>query len=284
MNLSPTRQAPAFLSRSDELETDYAVYVRAPGVSAEPGPWPALIFLDGDYSFDVAVKVYRTLRESGAIPPAVVVAVGYGQAFNHPGNRRGRDYTPTAAPEEPTSGGADRFLAHLTGPLWMELGRRYMLHQESSVLAGHSLSSLLALHALFQPRPFFRRVLAGAPAIWWDNRSLLALIKRFRDRQATLPAQLFIGVGTEETASMIGDLALMEKQLAERPFAGLQVTSVKFPGRDHYNIMPDLFSAGLRTFFASANTGAHPHHKGTLLRSKAKTYEGQAKGAKIDPK
>jgi hypothetical protein len=265
MSLSITRQIPAFISRSDELDTDYAVYVRAPEASAGPGPWPALIFLDGDYSFDIAADVYRTLRKSGDIPPAVVVAVGYAKPFNDPGNRRGRDYTPTAAPEEPTSGGADRFLAHLIGPLWTELARRYPLHQESSVLAGHSLSSLLALHALFQPRPFFRRVLAGAPSIWWDNRSFLGIMKRFRDQQATLPAHLFLGVGTDETVSMLGDLLLMEKQLAERPFAGLQITSVKFPGRDHYNVMPDLFSAGLRTFFTSTSPDADFNHKGTLL-------------------
>jgi predicted alpha/beta superfamily hydrolase len=251
---SPTRQTPAFFSHSDKLDTDYAVYVHAPEASA--GPCPALIFLDGDHAFDVAVKAYRGLRESGAIPPAVVVGVGYGHPFNHPGNRRGRDYTPTAAPEEPTSGGADHFLAHLTGLIWPELARRYPLDQASSVLAGHSLSSLLVLYALFQPRTFFRRMLAGAPSIWWDNRSLLTLMTRFRDQQASLPAHLFLGVGTEETASMIGDLLLMENQLAERPFEGLQITSVKFPGRDHYNVTPDLFSAGLRTFFAPAKPEA----------------------------
>jgi hypothetical protein len=31
---------------------------------------------------------------------------------------------------------------------------------------------------------------------------------------------------------------------------------VKFPGRDHYNVTPDLFSAGLRTFFAPAKPEA----------------------------
>jgi uncharacterized protein len=253
MSPSPTRQTPAFISRSDKLDTDYAVYVRAPDPSIEPGPWPALIFLDGDYTFDVAVNAYRALRESDAIPPAVVIAVGYGKPFNHPGNRRGRDYTPTAAPEEPASGGADQFLAHLTGLLWPELSRRYPLHQESTVLAGHSLSSLLVLHALFQPQPFFRRVLAGAPSIWWDDRSFLALMTRFRDHQASLPAELFLGIGTEDTASMIDDLTRLEKQLARRPFAGLQLTSVKFPGRDHYNVVPELFTTGLRTLFAPAN-------------------------------
>jgi predicted alpha/beta superfamily hydrolase len=241
-----TRAEAAFVSRSAALDTDYRVYTHAPDPRRDPGPWPVVLFLDGDYAFDPAVAAYEKVRAENDVPAALIVAVGYGLPFGSPGNHRGRDYTPTASAEEPGSGGADAFLAHLTGKLWPELSRRYSIRKDRSVLAGYSLGALLVLHALFRPRPFFSRFLAGAPSIWWDDRSLLRLAAALRKRQAKLPARLFLGVGAEDTASMLADLALFERQLAERPFAGLEITSVTFPGYDHFNLAPELFPAGLR--------------------------------------
>ena len=48
---------------------------------------------------------------------------------------------------------------------------------------------------------------------------------------------------------MTGDLALLEQQLAAQPFTGLEVISRRFPGKDHYNVVPDAFAAGLRELF-----------------------------------
>ena len=48
---------------------------------------------------------------------------------------------------------------------------------------------------------------------------------------------------------MTGDLALLEAQLAAKPFKGLRRTSARFPGRDHYNALPDTFRAGLVALF-----------------------------------
>lgn len=246
-----TREEPTFTSRSDELGTNYAVYVHSPAPGSGPGPWPAAILLDGDYSFDPAVAAYRALREAGAIGEILIAAVGYRRPFGDPGNRRGRDYTPTSASDEPGSGGADGFLAHLTGPLWRELSGRYPVERATTMLSGHSLSALLVLHAVFQEKPFFTRALAGAPSLWWDSHSFFGRLRRFRDRQSALPARLLLGIGAEDTPSMLEDLTRLEAQLAERPFTGLALESVKIAGRNHYNVLPDLFSAGLRTLFAS---------------------------------
>jgi predicted alpha/beta superfamily hydrolase len=201
--------------------------------------------MDGDYLFDAASLASRTLCGAGRIPPAFVIGVGYGAGFGKPGNFRGRDYTPTASPEEPSSGGAGRFLAYLEGTLWPELSRRYPLRQEGRAIAGHSLGSLLVLYALFQPKPFFDLALASAPSIWWDNRSILGLISRLRGRRASLEASLYLGVGEGDSPSMSGDLGLLELQLKERPFKGLRVVSEVFPGRDHYDVAPHTMAAGL---------------------------------------
>ena len=245
MQPKTTRSKPAFLSTSRETGTDYVIYVDQPPAPGDGPPMPAVLVMDGDYFFDAVVAASRTLAEAGRIPACVVIGVGYGAGFGSPGNFRGRDYTPTAAPEEPSSGGADRFLAYLSGSLWPELSRLYRLSEDRRVIAGHSLGSLLALHALFQPKPFFNRVLASAPSIWWDNRSLLGIASRLRDRQSRLDARLYLAAGDEDSPSMTEDLALLENQLKARPFAGLQVLSERFPGRDHYNAVPFTVPAGL---------------------------------------
>ena len=201
--------------------------------------------MDGDYFFDAAVEAAHSLRKEGRIPHTAIIGVGYGVGFGKPGNFRGRDYTPTKGTEEPTSGGAARFLSYLSDTLWPELARRHPLRESGRVIAGHSLGSLLALCALFQPKPFFTRALVSAPSIWWDNRSLLGLLCALRDRQAELVGRLYLGVGAEDSPSMLGDLGLLEKQLRERPFEGLRVTSERFAGRDHYDVVTLSVRAGL---------------------------------------
>lgn len=237
-----TRAKPAFVSHSKETGTDYRIYVDTPPA---PGPWVGVLVMDGDFMFDAAAREARKLLAAGRIPPASVVGVGYGAGFGAPGNFRGRDYTPTTAAEEPSSGGAHRFLKYLEGTLWSELSARFPLREGRRALAGHSLGSLLVLYALFQPKPFFDLALASAPSIWWDSRSILSRVSRLRDRQKGLPGRLFLGAGTDESPSMSGDLALLEKLLADRPFDGLQVQSTRFPGRDHYNSLSDGMRAGL---------------------------------------
>jgi ferri-bacillibactin esterase len=240
-----TRAKPAFVSHSRETGGDYTIYVDGPGPSAAGGPSPAVLVMDGDYLFDAAAKAGRTLGKAGLIPPAFVIGVGYGAGFGKPGNFRGRDYTPTASPEEPSSGGADRFLDYLEGTLWPELSRRYPLRQAGRVIAGHSLGSLLVLRALFRATPFFDLALASAPSIWWDNRSILGLIKGLRRRRASLDASLYLGVGEDDSPSMSGDLRLLENQLKAKPFNGLRIISEVWPGRDHYDVVPFTMTAGL---------------------------------------
>jgi predicted alpha/beta superfamily hydrolase len=240
-----TSARPAFVSRSAETGTDYRIYVDAPDPGRAPGPWPCVLLMDGDFLFDFAVEACRSLAAEGRIPPTAVVGVGYGVNLGDPGNFRGRDYTPTASADEPSSGGAARFHDYLAASLWPELLRRYPLRQTGRVIAGHSVGSLFALYALLVERPFFDLALASAPSIWWDDRSLLRLAEERRARSSALVGHLYLGVGADDTPSMTGDLGLLEKQLRNRPFSGLRVDSEVFPGRDHYDVVPHSIRGGL---------------------------------------
>jgi uncharacterized protein len=240
-----TAAKPAFVSRSVRTGTDYRIYVDAPDPARVPGPWPAVLLMDGDFLFDFAIGACRSLVSAGRIPPTAVIGVGYGAGFGEPGNFRGRDYTPTASPEEPLSGGADRFHDYLRGSLWPELARRYPLRETGRAIAGHSVGSLFVLYALLQQGPFFGLALASAPSLWWDNRSLLRLAAERRARSATLDGHVFLCVGADDTPSMTGDLELLNGQLAERPFTGLRVERAVFRGHDHFDVLPTSLREGL---------------------------------------
>jgi len=245
---------PAFHLRSPENGTDYVIYVHSPLSPTLNSPVPAVLFMDGDDQFRFAITAYDQLRRASLCPPLLLVGIGYGASYAKPANKRGRDYTPTPHSDEPTSGGADVFLAFLTQTLWPELARRFPVREDMRGIAGHSLGSLLALHALFREPLFFTHYLASAPSIWWDDRSILRLAAARRQRNGQLPAHLFLSVGESDTSSMIGDLALLEQHLAAQPFRDLRITAQRFPGRDHYNVIDAAFRAGLRALFGEAPT------------------------------
>lgn len=244
---------PTFTLHSAETGTSYFIYVEPAGADGREqdngNALPAVLFMDGDDQFAPALAAYRSLRAAGEVSPVRLVGVGYGASYTRPANRRGRDYTPVAHTDEPTSGGAAAFLGFLTHTLWPELERRYAIDASRRGIAGHSLGALLVLHTLFQPRPFFTHHLASAPSIWWADRALLQQVETLRAQQATLAARLFLAVGEEDSASMTGDFSLLERQLAARPFEQLALISRRLPDRDHYTALPVAFRAGLAALF-----------------------------------
>lgn len=240
---------PGFTLASPETGTTYQIVVEAPSDRREPGPWPAVVFMDGDDQFAPALAAYRAARAAGRVRPLLLVGVGYGASYRQPANRRGRDYTPTAHPDEPASGGGGAFLRFLSATLWPRLVALHPVDRGARGIAGHSLGSLLVLQALFQAEPFFTHHLASAPSIWWDDRSILRLARDRRAADPRLPARLYLSVGADDSESMTGDLARLEVQLSAQPFSGLATTVRRFPGRDHFNVLPDAFSSGLQDLF-----------------------------------
>jgi predicted alpha/beta superfamily hydrolase len=234
---------PSFTLTSPENGTEYWLQVRKPNA---PGPWTAVLVLDGDDMFTTAVKAHRAQAHP---PPLLMVGVGYGDGFTSPVNRRARDYTPQRAHQEPASGGADKFLAFLADTLWPELARRYPVQKGERGLIGYSLGALLALYALFQPKPFFTHYLAGSPSIWWADGAILAQVNELHAAHRELRGRLFLSVGEKDSHSMTADVARLETQLAELGYPNLDATVRRFPGKTHKNALPVTFATGLAELF-----------------------------------
>lgn len=240
-----TQATPDFVARRSDTGNHYPVYVEAPAGACATGPLPSIVLMDGDFVFDMARQVARDLIASGRVPPFVLAAVGYGAGFGQPGNHRVRDYTPTPFIGEPESGGAEAFVQFLCRELWPTLAGRHNLDPQARGIGGHSLGSLLALHAVFRKDPFFRTGWISSPSVWWDDRSILGSVSRLRQRHDRLDARLYLSVGESDTPSMTGDLALLRTLLEESPFDGLSLVWETFAGRDHYNVVEDALGKGL---------------------------------------
>jgi predicted alpha/beta superfamily hydrolase len=233
------------------LDTRYAIYIDTPGPIglAAAESWIPFLCLDADDWFEDVREARRAVAKNHAMPPLLLVGIGYGASHGKPGNRRLRDYTPVPSSDSGDSGGAGDFLGFITETLWPEIERRYPLRPTIRGIAGHSLGGLCALHALFRPDGFFNRVLASAPSIWWGHRVILDAVAEVQANAIEVPARLFVGIGTKDGKSMIADVDLLESRLLARPVRGLEVRSARFSGYTHFSAIPVSFRTGLRELF-----------------------------------
>lgn len=251
--MAKVRKAPAFWLEGGS--TKYAIYIDRPKVSDADNrssqPWIVMVCMDGDDQFTELCKARTALAKARPLPPLLLVGVGYGASYANPKNKRVRDYTAGPDPEVDGKemGGAAGFLEFLKEVLWPELTRRYPVDTRVRGISGHSLGGLLALHALFCRRPFFNRALVLAPSIWWGGRAVLGTVAERQERRGRLPAWLFVGIGLKDGRSMIGDVGLLEMQLAARPVRGLETSFARLPGFTHHSVTPAGFRTGLAALF-----------------------------------
>ncbi|WP_395646342.1 alpha/beta hydrolase [Terricaulis sp.] len=181
---SEAEAPPPRLRQRDYSETaitsraglEYRILVSVPRGPAPDGGFPVFYILDGDAFFNTAVEIAR-MREWGRLPPSIIVGVGYPSRGFYDGPRRNMDFTPPAF-SDPTFdpaevGGAERFLAFLTGELKPWVASRYAVDPHHQILFGHSLGGLFTLHALYTAPQSFNVYIAASPSIRLSDRLIV---------------------------------------------------------------------------------------------------------------
>jgi hypothetical protein len=79
-----------------------------------------------------------------------------------------------------------------------------------------------------------------------DDRVLLCQAGRLPQAEVSSLTRLFLGRGENGTPSMIAKLELLEARFAAQPLTQRKVINRRFPKRDHYNVLPDAFVAGVQ--------------------------------------
>lgn len=221
-----------------------------PGYDAGTDRYPVLYLLDGEAHFAHTSAAVDFLAVQGRIPPLIVVAVT--------NTDRTRDFTPKGALKTergepmplPTAGGADNFLAFLSGELvpWVDANFRTAPYR---VFAGHSFGGLLALHTLFTKPDAFNAVLAVAPTFNWDEDYLVRAAKPFFAAGKEARRAVFVAIGDEpQLAPGFAALATLMKASKAEGFEG---TAREYQADDHGSLVLLAHHDGLRALFAGWN-------------------------------
>ena len=207
----------------------YRIFISRPPGDAPPKGYPLFMATDGNMVFPIAAAVNATFAMAGKA--AVVVGVGYpSDVAMELMSLRTRDLTPPTPlerlPERPhlpppkleDYGGDEEFFRFLTEELLPLLARAYPIDDAERTLYGHSWGALFTVGVLLKHPEAFKHFVASSPSIWWNRRSVLDHLARFRAKveggNASPRVLLTVGGAEESVPKPIPKMIL--DQVAER--------------------------------------------------------------------
>ena len=212
--------------------------------------YPVLYVLDGEAQTGMVAGQVQYLTESYKIIPSLII-VGIDNTD------RTRDLTPTHSiigqdgkPDTSanafgrTSGGGEKFLQFIQDELKPYIERNY--HPAPySILTGHSLGALLAVHCLIHHPAYYNAYIAISPSLQWDDKALLKqAIKKISDNSQQ-HRMLFFTDANEDSAFHQNQLEL-KALLDQKKSNGLVYSYAFYPGETHTSEPVKAFYDGIR--------------------------------------
>ncbi|MDQ8202930.1 alpha/beta hydrolase-fold protein [Pelagicoccus sp. SDUM812003] len=236
---------------SESVGDDFTLYVRVPPeAAANPdATYPVIYALDGDHTFPMMCSIVTELGWSGAVPPSIVVGIGYGTLDLENGNHRSRDLSPQPYGNEPQSGGGPKFHQFLLTEAIPFIEERYPADPEKRYLFGHSLGGLFALYTYSKSGDDFQGIVAGSPFL----AGQLDLLSDTASGADARVCRLFIVTGDEEDAVyFLNDLKPLEAKLSGGWAKPGSFEIKVLPGFDHFTMVAPSISMGLKSVFAQS--------------------------------
>ncbi|UXN03971.1 alpha/beta hydrolase [Bartonella sp. HY406] len=178
IKITPTNNASRSIDTEKADLESYRIFVATPKQSAPQDGWPVVWLLDGNMTFDYAVKNK---------PEAIIVAIGYPlDNRDEIVTRRYYGLTEKAGPENfphregktpPNTGGRAAFSRFIMDDLRPLIKKQYNINDNQQILYGHSLGGLFVLHEMLDGRQRYNIYCAADPSIWWSKHGILERFK-----------------------------------------------------------------------------------------------------------
>ncbi|MES2826783.1 MAG: SMP-30/gluconolactonase/LRE family protein [Bacteroidota bacterium] len=212
--------------------------------------YPIIYLLDGsaneDFIHIVGLVQFLTMIE--AMPKSIVVGIA--------NIDRRRDFTyPTTVEKDkkdyPTTGSSAKFISFIEAELQPFVEKIYRASTQKTII-GQSLGGLLATEILLKKSNLFTNYIIVSPSLWWDNESLLTLLKDNKNLQAMKDKQVYISVGTEGKI-MEADATALHEGLKSAIGTANKLIFNPLPKESHLTILHQTVYQALLALYAKGN-------------------------------
>lgn len=220
-----------------------------------------LFVLDGLDGFPTAISCLGILHgecDKGYSEP-LLIGISDGTMIGKPGNKRDRDFTPTAFKTHWGSsggGGGPTFLQFIEQEVIPFVEKTYRVTGNRAIY-GYSYGGLFTAYVLMTKPELFKTVMIGSPSLFADDAVVL---RRFEPEYARthndLPMSVWLSVG-EKDENLIDDTKKLGDALDSRKYPSLQLRSEILPGVNHLTgIQPTMLQAFKWAYCADASPKA----------------------------
>ncbi|WP_170827303.1 alpha/beta hydrolase [Arcticibacter eurypsychrophilus] len=206
---------------------DYDLYIHFPaGYDTAKTNYPVLYVMDGANDFSPTLEYLGLLMAEYRIKEPIVVAIGDGGLIGSATNKRNRDFTPTASPSMPGSGGAFLFLNFIEKELIPLIESEYKADSSNRTCYGYSMGGLFSTYILFQKPYLFKNILIGSPALSYDQGTIFDIEKKYAAQHTDLAVNVFIEVGELEMPEQKASFQKLANLLQTRKYKSLHLHTV----------------------------------------------------------
>ncbi len=214
--------------------------------------YPTLYILDAWSYFGFAVQAYRALRVFDEVPEMLIIGISHFGDSKDDVFYRARDYTPTEVDSSqwlPKTGGASEFQQFIEYELFPFIENNYRTTVGDRAIFGASAGGIFCTYLLFNHPGMFCRYIIGGPAGWYDNYIVLDYEKRYSELHDSLPARIFMTVGSTEHEMQIKGWASLKDSMISRDYDVLEMTAFKIEDEGHISQALIAFIKGLKAVF-----------------------------------
>ena len=229
--------AERFRSRFLKDNRDISIYLPEAYLAEPTRRFPVFYLHDGQNVFDgrTAYVVNRTWRagstadsliQGGFVEPVILVGIA------NTGVRRMAEYTPTRALRL-GGGEGGRYGRLLVEELKPAVDARFRTLPDApnTGMGGSSLGGLITLALGLDHPGVFGKLAVCSPSVWWDNRSILALVNETKLKPAL---KIWLDMGTAEGLRHLRDTDLLHRRLQLRGWRdGIDLAYMRVAGAVH---------------------------------------------------
>jgi predicted alpha/beta superfamily hydrolase len=159
-------------------------------------------------------------------------------------NDRERDYLPTPSKEQPTGGGADKFLRFINSELVALIDSTYPANSERCII-GHSAGGFFAIYALENQPDLFNSFICIDPSLWYDDKSCVRKMPDFLKNNRDIKKSIFISLSNENGMGVFSFIDALDTYAPE----GLKWDYIHYKNETHNSLGFKSICAGFEMIY-----------------------------------